>query len=102
MASRLWPMTCRARISIREGLHACVGREQWATKDFRVAARTWNEVLAGDKTDLEGNPALATRRQRLYKALIRGPAELERSNQAQNGRLRRDAKRRADEPLGGV
>jgi hypothetical protein len=42
----------------REALRL-VGREQWALKDFKMAARTWNKVLESDATDAEANSALA-------------------------------------------
>jgi hypothetical protein len=77
---RLLADDVRGEIFERDGLRL-VGREQWATKDFKVAARTWNEVLAGDKNDMEANHALATVYERLYK-LYGDPADLERSNQA--------------------
>jgi hypothetical protein len=64
----------------RDGLRL-VGREQWALKDFSVAVRAWQEVLAGDKEDIEANHALANVYERLYK-LHGDPADLERSNQA--------------------
>ncbi len=64
----------------RDGLRL-VGREQLALKDFKVAARAWNAVLAGDREDIEANQALANLYERLYK-LHSDPADLERSNQA--------------------
>ncbi|GGP26832.1 tetratricopeptide repeat-containing protein [Silvimonas amylolytica] len=77
---RLLAEDVRGEIFEREGLRL-VGREQWALKDFKVAARTWKEVLAGDKGDVEANHALANVYERLYK--IHGdPADLERSNLA--------------------
>lgn len=65
-----------------------VGREQWALKDFEMAAKTWREVLAGDKDDIEANLALANVHERLYK-LHRDPADLARSAQAIDRLLKR-------------
>jgi len=77
---RLLAEDARGAIFEREGLRL-VGREQWALKDFKVAARSWKAVLAGDKGDMEANLALANVYERLYK-LHEDPADLERSNQA--------------------
>ena len=71
----------------REGLRL-VGREQWALKDFKEAARAWKDVLAGDKEDVEASHALANVYERLYK-LSGDPADLERSNQAIQSLLER-------------
>lgn len=71
----------------RDGLRL-VGREQWALKDFKVAARTWQEVLMSDQEDMEANHALANVYERLHK-LHGDPADLERSNQAIQSLLKR-------------
>jgi hypothetical protein len=84
---RLLADDVRGEVFEREGLRL-VGREQWALKDFKVAARTWREVLAGDKEDMEANHALANVYERLYK-LHCDPADLERSNQAIQSLLQR-------------
>jgi hypothetical protein len=73
----------------REGLRL-VGREQWALKDFKVAARAWREVLADDKEDIEANNALANVYERLYK-LHGDPADLARSNLAIRSLLERQS-----------
>lgn len=71
----------------REGLRL-VGREQWALQDYKVAARTWKTVLAGNKEDMEANHALANIYERLYK-LHGDAADLERSDQAIQSLLQR-------------
>jgi hypothetical protein len=84
---RLLADDVRGEVFETEGLRL-VGRAQWALKDFKVAARAWNAVLAGDREDMEANHALANVYERLYK-LHGDPADLERSNQAIQNLLER-------------